>query len=292
MLQYYKNILPKYIYLSIFTIMRITLTFMCIILSTYAYSQNTFSYLGTLILSNNTPIIFSLFLEEDHGIVNGYSITNINTPDETKSEISGLYFKSDNSFQLQEIQILQTSSEAPLNTFCYINMNLSFKGKFGAKRLEGEFTGHFLDSTACASGKIILMEEKKIIKKIEKANKNLAEKNQIQQTKILKDRDNFTINWESNKVKIYIWDANQDDGDKITLKINEKIILHDFETKNKRKKLKYQLKDGENIIEITATNLGTSPPNTSRIELVDSKTKYPIITQLELGKSAIIKIVK
>jgi len=280
--------------------MRITLIFICIILRTYAFSQNTFSYIGTLILSNNTPMSFSLELQEDKGIVNGYSINNINTPEETKSEISGLYFKSDNSFQLQETQILQTSSEVPLNTFCYLNLNLAFKGKFGSKRLEGTFIGNFLDSTQCASGKIILMEEKKLIKKIEKvkkkidkkANKTLAETNQMQQTKILKDGGNFTVKWESNKVKLYIWDANQEDGDKITLKINGDIILHDFETKNKRKKLKYQLEDGENIIEITSTNLGASPPNTSRIELVDSKTKYPIITQLELGKSAIIKIVK
>ena len=276
--------------------MRIILTFICIILSICAYSQNTFSYLGTLILSNNTPISFSLVLEEDNGIINGYSITNINTPDETKSEISGLYFKSDNSFQLQETQILKTSSEAPLNTFCYINMNLVFKGKFGSKRLEGTFIGNFLDSTQCARGKIILMKKSKIAKKIKKIKKKVARKytdtNLIKRTEILKDGDNFTINWESNKIKLYIWDANQEDGDKITLKINGDIILNYFETKNKRKKLKYQLEDGENIIEITATNLGTSPPNTSRIELVDSKTKYPIITQLELGKSAIIKIVK
>ena len=281
--------------------MRYNLTFILLFFTFLLNAQiKTFSYLGTLILSNNTPISFQLELEEQNGIVNGYSITNINTPDKTKSEISGLYFKSDNSFQLQETQILHSLSEAPLNTFCYINMNLAFKGKFGSKRLEGTFIGNFLDSTQCASGKIILMEEKKLIKKIEKvkkkidkkANKTLAETNQMQQTKILKDGDNFTVKWESNKVKLYIWDANQEDGDKITLKINGDIILHDFETKNKRKKLKYQLEDGENIIEITSTNLGASPPNTSRIELVDSKTKYPIITQLELGKSAIIKIVK
>ena len=281
--------------------MRYNLTFILLFFTFLLNAQiKTFSYLGTLILSNNTPISFQLELEEQNGIVNGYSITNINTPDKTKSEISGLYFKSDNSFQLQETQILQTSSEVPLNTFCYLNLNLAFKGKFDSKRLEGTFIGNFLDSTQCASGKIILMEEKKLIKKIEKvkkkidkkANKTLAETNQMQQTKILKDGGNFTVKWESNKVKLYIWDANQEDGDKITLKINGDIILHDFETKNKRKKLKYQLEDGENIIEITSTNLGASPPNTSRIELVDSKTKYPIITQLELGKSAIIKIVK
>jgi len=280
--------------------MRISIIILFFTISFQSFSQNTFNYLGSLILSNNTSISFSLNLQEQNGIINGYSITNINTPDETKSDISGLYFKKDKSFQLQETQILQTNSEAPLNTFCYINMNLSFKGKFGIKRLEGTFIGNFLDSTQCASGKIILMEEKKLIKKIEKvkkkinkqASKTLADTNQIEQTKRLKDGDDFTINWESDKIKLFIWDANQEDGDKIQLIINGNIILNDFETKNKRKRIKYRLVDGENTIEIKATNLGTSPPNTSRIELVDSKIKYPIITQLELGKSAIIKIIK
>ena len=64
---------------------------MFILLPAFSYSQNNFSYLGTLILANNTPISFSLELNEENGIVNGYSITNINTPDETKSEISGLF---------------------------------------------------------------------------------------------------------------------------------------------------------------------------------------------------------
>tara|TARA_B100000902_G_scaffold268245_1_gene254278 strand:- start:266 stop:1096 length:831 start_codon:yes stop_codon:yes gene_type:complete len=266
------------------------------LLSAFSYSQNNFSYLGTLILANNTAISFSMELQEENGIVNGYSLTNINTPDETKSEISGLYFKKDKSFQLQETQILSTKSEAPLNTFCYINMNLSFKGKFGSKRLEGTFTGNFLDSIECAKGKIILMEQTKLKKKIEKIKKKIEKNNQdtssVKRTKILKDGDDFTINWESNKLKLLIWDANQEDGDRITLIINGNIVLNDIKTNNKHKKIKYKLQDGENIIEIKATNLGTSPPNTSRIELIDKKIKYPIITQLELGKTAIIKVIK
>jgi len=271
-------------------------TLIFIILNTFTYSQNTFSYLGTLLLGNNTPIPFCMELQEENGIVNGYSITNINTPDETKSEISGLYFKNDKSFQLQETQILSTQSEAALNTFCYINMTLSFKGKFGSKRLEGTFIGNFLDSTQCASGKIVLMERTKLEKKIEKIKKKIEKKYQdtslVKRTQILKDGDDFTINWESNKLKLLIWDANQEDGDKITLIINGNIVLNDIKTKNKRKKIKYKLQDGENIIEIKTTNVGTSPPNTSRIELVDRKIKYPIITQLELGKTAIIKVIK
>ena len=280
--------------------MKSILTLILLILSIMSYSQNKFSYLGTLVLSDNTPISFSIELQEENGIVNGYSITNINTPDETKSEISGLYFKNDKSFQLQETRILSTVSEADLNTFCYINMMLSFKVKFGSKRLEGTFIGNFLDSTKCASGKIVLMERTNLEKKIEKIKKKIVKKvekektdtTKILQTKILKDGDDFTINWKSNKLKLFIWDDNKEDGDKIQLTINGNIILDDFETKNKRKKIKYNLQKGGNVIEIKAINLGLSPPNSSRIELVDSKTKYPIITQLELGKSVIIKVVK
>ena len=281
--------------------MRLVITILSCIYLTMGHGQtNHYNYLGHLVLSNNTAISFSLELQEDKGIVNGYSITNIDTPDETKSEISGLYFKKDKSFQLQETQILQTKSEAALNTFCHISMNLNFKGKFGTKRLEGTFTGNFLDSTDCASGKIVLMERTKLKKKIEKikkiVEKNYNEKHQdtslVKRTHILKDGDDFTINWEGNKLRLFIWDANMEDGDKIQLTINGNIILDNFETTNKRKKIKYKLVEGENTIEIKATNLGTSPPNTSRIELIDSKTKYPIITQLELGKAAIIKIIK
>ena len=88
---------------------------------------NTQKYLGTIILENNAPMSFSLDLIEKNGIVSGYSLTNLGTKDETKSEIQGVYFKEDKSFQLHETQIIYTKSEAPINSFCYIRMNLKLK---------------------------------------------------------------------------------------------------------------------------------------------------------------------
>lgn len=79
------------------------------------------------------PIGFSVDLIEENGIVNGYSITNHNNENETKSEIQGLYFEEDKSFQLQETQIIYTKSEAPINSFCYIRMNLKLKNRFTKK---------------------------------------------------------------------------------------------------------------------------------------------------------------
>jgi len=254
------------------------------------------NYLGTLILSNNSPISFSIHFNEENGVVNGYSLTNIGNPDETKSDISGMYFKKDKSFQLQETQILSTSSEADLGTFCFIQTTLSFKGKFGSKRLEGDFVGVFTNNDTCANGKILLMEQEKLEKKVKKVKKKIEKLEEkraaILRTKQLKDGDDFVVKWEADDLKLFIWDANEEDGDKMQLKINNEIILNDFTTKRKRKKIKYKLQKGENVIEIRAVNLGDSPPNTSRIRLVDSNIMYPIITQLTLDKSVIITIMK
>ena len=74
------------------------------------------------------------------------------------------------------------------------------------------------------------------------------EKNNIIETKILKDGDSFDINWKSKYVTIKIWDSNQEDGDQINLLINDDIILDKYETTNKSKKIKYKLNEGRNKI--------------------------------------------
>ena len=263
-------------------------------------SQKTEQYSGIITLENGTPLMFEMEFIEDKGMVNGFSITGKGTPDETKSDVSGIFNKNTKTYKLKETQVLSTNSEADLNTFCYINMEITEKGKLSLKRYEGKFTGYFINGDTCASGNIILMEKEKLEKKVEKIKKKVEKKIEKQKkeeinvlsTKILKDGDDMLINCYSDKITIYIWDANQEDGDKISLIANGKYLLENYTTKRKRKKIKYRLIKGENIIEITATNLGSNPPNTSRIEIVDSRTKYPIITQLELNKTAIIKIVK
>ena len=265
-------------------------------------SQKTEQYSGIITLENGTPLMFEMEFIQDKGMVNGFSITGKGTPDETKSDVSGIFNKNTKTYKLKETQVLSTNSEADLNTFCYINMEITEKGKLSLKRYEGKFTGYFTNGDTCASGNIILMEKEKLEKKVEKIKKKVENKIEkkkkkeeeinVMSTKVLTDGDNMIINCYCDKITIYIWDANQEDEDKINLIANGKYLLENYTTKRKRKKIKYKIQEGENIIEITAINLGSTPPNTSRIEIVDSKIKYPIITQLELNKTAIIKIVK
>ena len=274
--------------------MKFRLTVFLVFIVQISISQvKEYKYLGSIILENNIPMSFSLDLFEKNGIVSGYSITNHGTKDETKSEIQGVYFKDDKSFQLQETQIIYTKSEAPINSFCYIRMNLKLKNRFTKKQLEGNFSGNFLDSIECAKGKILLAEKsiiEKKIKKIEKKIEKQTKKDEIIETSILKDGDSLSIKWQAKYITIKIWDSNKEDGDRINLSINKDIILDNYETKNKEKKIKYKLKEGLNKILIEAKSLGSSPPNTSRIELIDKKKKYPLLTQLKLNKSIKIYI--
>jgi hypothetical protein len=246
-----------------------------------------------------------LELSEKNGSINGFSLTNIGTKDETKSEVKGIYLKNSNTLKIYEQRIIHTKSKAPLNTFCYLTMNLNFTGKFNSKRLEGTFVGNFQDSTQCAQGKVILMPKNKLekkIKKIEKKIKKIEKKNSAKKdrldadnaplTTIINQTKNLEIDWKNKKLKLLIWDANQEDGDKIKIKLNGQEVLSEYETTNKKQQFSWKLKKGENIIRIYALNNGLNPPNTSRIRLIDKKDKYELQTQLKEGETAVIKLIR
>ena len=84
------------------------------------------------------------------------------------------------------------------------------------------------------------MEKEKLEKKIKKVKKKIEKFEEkratVLKTKQLKDGEDFVVKWENDNLKLFIWDANEEDGDRIRLKINDEIILYDYTTKRKRKK--------------------------------------------------------
>ena len=118
-----------------------------------------FSYTGTIIIDNK-QLSFSIYFNKKKGKLEGYSLTNIGNQNETKSKLSGLYFKSDKSYQLVETGIIETKSKIDTNSFCFIKMQLFEKGKLGNKRLEGYFTASLKNDSICTEGKILLIPKK------------------------------------------------------------------------------------------------------------------------------------
>ena len=159
--------------------------------SSFLFSQKTENYSGVIMLDKGNAITFEMEFIENKGIVNGFSITGKGTPDETKSDISGTFNQNTKTYKLKETQVLSTTSEANLNTFCYINMEITEKGKLSLKRFEGDFTGYFTNGDKCATGKIVLIEKEKLEKKVEKVKKKIE--------KIKKKEDCFILQLQERR---------------------------------------------------------------------------------------------
>ena len=267
-----------------------------IIIFLFFQSQlNAEEYVGSVILSDSTIYSFELNLIINKENISGYSLTNYGTNSETKSSIEGTFDKTKNVYEIIEKQIIYTKSKESIKNFCHLRIDLSEKGSYKSKRLEGEFIGYYDNNKKCAEGKIILFKkeklkkiEKKINKRIKKSTNNKSEHNNKKIT--LKKDDKFYIETSKKYVSIRVWDPNLEDNDMILMKFNDDLILENYSTKNKPKKRRVKLSKGRNTLLISATNEGENPPNTSSIELKVDSQIYHVETKLEIKNDIIIFI--
>jgi len=251
-----------------------------------------FSYTGTIIIDNK-QLSFSIYFNKKKGKLEGYSLTNIGNQNETKSKLSGLYFKSDKSYQLVETGIIETKSKIDTNSFCFIKMQLFEKGKLGNKRLEGYFTASLKNDSICTEGKILLIPKKKIEKKLKKIEKkistNVPLKNET--TTILKSGDEHLLYCKNQIIKVEISDADLEDGDRIELKINDNVVLDNYTTTKKIMTITYNLVKEETNIYVKSISDGKSPPNTSVVKIIDGDNVNPIIAEMKKDQTVKIKLV-
>ena len=267
-----------------------------IIIFLFFQSQlNAEEYAGSIILSDSTIYTFELNLIINKENITGYSLTNYGTNSETKSSIEGTFDKTKNVYEIIEKQIIYTKSKESIKNFCHLRIDLSEKGSYKSKRLEGEFIGYYDNNKKCAEGKIILFKkeklkkiEKKINKRIKKSTNNKSEHNNKKIT--LKKDDKFYIETSKKYVSIRVWDPNLEDNDMILMKFNDDLILENYSTKNKPKKRRVKLSKGRNTLLISAINEGDNPPNTSAIELKVDSQIYHVETKLEIKNDIIIFI--
>ena len=261
-----------------------------IIIFLFFQSQlNAEEYVGSIILSDSTIYTFELNLIINKENITGYSITNYGTSSETKSSIEGTFDKTKNEYMIIEKQIIYTKSKESIKNFCHLRIDLSEKGSYKSKRLEGEFIGYYDNNKKCAEGKIILFKYEKL-KEIEKKINKRIKKSTINKKITLKKDDKFYIETSKKYVSIRVWDPNLEDNDMILMKFNDDLILENYSTKNKPKKRRVKLSKGRNTLVISAINEGTNPPNTSAVEIKVENKVYQIQTDLEVKNDIIIFI--
>jgi len=266
--------------------------FFFILISHFSFSQNQYDLVGALFVDDARPISYRLIFEEENRQINGFSITGIGTDFETKSELSGKFVED--SLFLTEFQVLSTLSEDPISNFCFIDLKAKLKGSKKKQSFEGVFVGRFLDGKECAAGKVVFADKAKLekkIKQVQKVQELIGDRKQEKKIVKLASDETYEVFWYSDKFKIHLWDSSLEDDDRITLIINGELVLDNEVMRSKKKKISHILQKGTNIIELIAENEGRAPHNTTRVELIDDKTKHSILSQLEVGKKVTFKII-
>ncbi len=101
-----------------------------------------------------------------------------------------------------------------------------------------------------------------------------------------------TVNAENEIVNIELYDNGEIDGDSISLFYNGKVLLAHQKLTTQPIKLNLQINSDEiNELVMYADNLGTIPPNTALMIVMDGKKRYEVRVTSDLKKSGTIRFV-
>ncbi len=271
----------------------------------YAYSQFLpKEFTGILRVHDSTMISYKIYLEKNIATssIEGYSITGIDGPHETKSLIRGTYSSKDKVLSFEEYDIVYTKSSYDELDFCFIHFTQEVKDFNSLKKLKGNFNGKYVDGTKCVDGEIIVVESSKLEKKIEKLKKRLDKpkfQNKIAPKVIdtiklesITNKEELNVVVKSEVLILSIYDSGKIDGDRINLYINGELVLEDFTIEKEKKQIPIKIKGKKTSIRVEALNEGSSSPNTVKVELNGPSDYLETKTTLIEGENAYLTLIK
>ena len=269
--------------------------------SFFAQQNQEVEFIGMLTLRDSSLITYKInFKETSNQKIEGYSVTDFYGSEKTKTKIEGYINRDKKTISFFETTNLATKSIANTNEFCFVNVkNAKIKSKNNKSIIQGKFIGKFENDTNCMSGSFYLVGTDFLTKP--EVNKDTAlnpRKESI--ADLLKKADDLyltssevlKLNWLSNEIKLELWDGLQFDQDKISLIINDKIILENFIISKEKKAILVPFTEDVCKIEIIAVNEGKMPPNTVNIILKDKNNSTPLVTKLKIGEKTTVVLSK
>lgn len=91
-------------------------------------------------------------------------------------------------------------------------------------------------------------------------------------------------------IELELWDHNEQDGDTISIKLNDKWVLQEFPLKKEKYKFTIVLESKNNVLLMFAENLGSIPPNTASISVFDGIQKQYAKVNSDFTKSESLRI--
>ncbi|MBK8154325.1 MAG: hypothetical protein IPK61_15690 [Saprospiraceae bacterium] len=265
---------------------------------------------GAILIGRTEASSYSITYQMFGEKIVGYSISDINGPDETKAKIVGKYSKKTKIFQFEETEILFTKSLTPISEFCLMKVNGTLDKKLGKPFFQGDFTAENKDrqTQSCEGGTIIMSTPKAIYEVASKVAKNLPsnsipdsisaklgeklnELKAVDQVKRISTNETVSFKWKSDSIRIQIWDEKLEDGDKVRVLKNNEVWISDLRISNAPQIISVPIEKSSAVdIAISAISEGKYPPCTVKALLLDKNESQLLLVQLKLGETAFIKI--
>ncbi|WP_346881477.1 hypothetical protein [uncultured Algibacter sp.] len=271
-------------------------------------SQNQYEFVGGIKLNDSLVIPYTVSFAENNGKISGYSVTDLGGEHETRSNIYGKYSLNDKALTFKETGIVYTKSPVSQQDFCFLNVTIKSFVFGKSEKIKSNFVGLFSDNTECINGELLLSSKekvdermKKMVKKINKSKKiadsikqklNLLKMMDTMKMNVLKKDETLSVFTKSNTIKLIIFDGGKEDGDKISILVNNKVVLSGYEAKADKKIISIPITKEKTSLVIQAVNEGEIAPNTVIVEIDDNDNLIKALSNLKKHEKTQIDILR
>jgi hypothetical protein len=187
-----------------------------------------------------------------------------------KKDFSGKYDASTKKLFIQELTV--TTYHIPYRcVICVKEFDLYYSKSGNVETLRGEWNGNVLNTTTSCNGGIIILTRIK-----ESAFKEIPE-----------------IKVDTGTIRLDFYDNAEIDGDTITLKVNNKVIISHqrLGLKPITAYIRVDLNNTFHEVEMIAENLGSIPPNTAVLIITAGEEQHRLSLSSREEKSAKVRFV-
>lgn len=271
-------------------------------------SQERYEYVGGVKLNDTVIISYRVNFLVNNEDVKGYSITDIGGVHETRSNIFGEYDKTKKELNFRETGIVYTKSTISQNDFCFLNATVK-NFVFGkTKNIKTNFIGLFSDNTKCIDGEVLLNAYERMEKRLAKVSDKIKKSKRVpdslkQKLNLRKMMDSLNMNilrkdevlslfTKSDKVIFEIYDGGKEDGDRISVFVNDKEILSNYKANKEKKYFTVDVINDKTSVRIKAMNEGDIAPNTVVVRIKDKSNSIKALSNLKENDETQIDILK
>jgi len=262
------------------------------------------TFVGSIQLIDKSIITYKLkFNENVDGTIEGISITDFSGSHMTETKIRGRLDAKKKTISFSEVENVATKSDSNAEDFCYLHVyNAKIKLKKNKSIIQGHFYSRYLDGSLCIEGDVYLVGEEQLIRNLDKSGKKaklflkkeksdkIIEKLEVTKEKmsnsVLKENDKLNITVKSDQLVIKLWDAEQEDGDRISIYKDDELILMSYKVTKDPKIITIPIDKDSISIKMLAMNEGRIPPNSASIEISSEDISMPLKLKLNKGKEA------